>query len=315
MKLGRHFLRTVGELMSLGKTHDHDHKSRRSGNRKRLALILLLTCGYMVAEIVGGLATNSLALLADAGHMFSDAGALGLSLFAIWIAERPPTPQWTYGFYRTEILAALANGSALVAVSIYIFIEAYRRLIDPPAVVGALMMAVAIGGFLVNVAGLWILHSGRKDSLNVHGAWLHILMDALGSVGAVLAGGLIWAFGWNWCDPAISALIGLLVIYSAWQLVAESVAVLMEGAPKGIDVDDVRRVMLETPGVVSMHDLHVWTITSALDSLSAHVVAGDGQPHAELLARLQLTLRQHFGISHVTIQIEPTDFAEHRGPI
>jgi len=301
--------------MLLGEAHDHDHRSHRSGNRKRLAVILLLTSAYMVAEIVGGLATNSLALLADAGHMFSDVTALGLSVFAIWIAERPPTPKWTYGFYRTEILAALVNGAALVAVSIYVFIEAYRRLLEPPAVMGALMMAVAVGGLLINLAGLWILHSGRKDSLNVHGAWLHILTDALGSVGAVLAGGLIWAFGWNWCDPAISALIGLLVIYSAWRLVAESVAVLMEGAPKGIDVDEVRQVMLETPGVTSMHDLHVWTITSALDSLSAHVVADDGQPLAELLLRLRRSLRERFGISHTTIQIEPTDFADHPGPI
>ena len=301
--------------MLLGEAHDHDHRSRRSDNRKRLALILLLTSGYMVAEIVGGLATNSLALLADAGHMFSDVTALGLSVFAIWIAERPPTPKWTYGFYRTEILAALANGAALVAVSIFVFIEAYRRLLEPPVVMGSLMMAVAVGGLLINLAGLWILRSGRKDSLNVHGAWLHILTDALGSVGAVVAGGLIWAFGWNWCDPAISALIGLLVIYSAWRLVAESVAVLMEGAAKGIDVDEVRQAMLETPGVASMHDLHVWTITSALDSLSAHVVADDGQPLAELLLKLRRSLRERFGISHTTIQIEPTDFADHPGPV
>jgi cobalt-zinc-cadmium efflux system protein len=301
--------------MTHGKSHEHDHVSRRSGNRQRLALILLLTCGYMAAEIVGGLATNSLALLADAGHMFSDVIALGLSLFAIMIAERPATPKWTYGFYRTEILAALVNGAALVAVSIYIFIEAYQRLIEPPAVAGMLMMIVALGGLLVNLSGLWILRCGRQESLNVHGAWLHILTDALGSIGAVLAGGLIWAFGWNWCDPAISVLIGVLVIYSAWRLVAESVAVLMEGAPKGIDVDDVRQAILETPGVVSMHDLHVWTITSALESLSAHVVAADGQPFAELLTSLQQALSQRFGISHVTIQIEPANHNEHYGPI
>lgn len=300
--------------MSLGKMHDHDHRIRRSDNRKRLAWIFVLTCGYMVAEIVGGLAANSLALLADAGHMFSDAAALGLSVFAIWIAGRPPTPKWTYGYYRTEILAALVNGGALVAVSIYVFVEAYRRLLEPPAVVGTLMMAVALGGLVVNVAGLWLLHSGRAESLNVHGAWLHILTDALGSVGAILAGGLVWAFGWNWCDPAISALIGLLVIYSAWRLVAESVAVLMEGAPKGICVDEVRQVMLETPGVASVHDLHVWTITSALDSLSAHVVGDDGEPPAEALARLRCALWHRFGISHVTIQIEGADVAEQCGP-
>jgi len=295
--------------------HQHDHRhgraAARAGNRRRLALTLLLAAGYMVAEVVGGLITNSLALLADAGHMLSDVAALGLSLFAIWIAERPPTARRTYGYYRIEILAALANGAALVAVSAYIVVEAFQRLRDPPEVMGPLMLAIAAGGLVVNLLGLWILHEGRGESLNVRGAWLHVLTDALGSVGAIAAAGLIWAFAWNWADPAISVLIAILVVYSAWRLLAESVSVLMEAAPKGIDVDEVDRVMRATPGVVGVHDLHVWTITSGLDSLSAHVVVEEDHADAQVLARLRATLHERFGIDHVTIQIEPEDFEEH----
>ena len=295
--------------------HDDSHRVQRSASKRALLLTLVLAGGYMVAEIVGGLITNSLALLADAGHMFSDVAALGLSLFAIWIAERPPTPQRTYGYYRTEILAALVNGAALIAVSLYIFIEAYRRLIQPPEVMGAVMMWIAMGGLVINLLGLWILRAGRDESLNVRGAWLHVLTDALGSVGAIIAGALIWAFGWNWVDAAISAFIGLLVIYSAWRLVMESVHVLMESAPRGIDVDEVRQTIAATPGVIGVHDLHVWTITSGLDSLSAHVVAEETESHADLLKRLRLALHERFGIDHITIQIEPDGFDERPTPV
>lgn len=279
-----------------------------SGNRRRLLLTLLLAAGYMVAEIVGGLVTHSLALLADAGHMLSDTAALGLSLFAVWIAERPPTPQRTWGYYRVEILAALANGAALVAISVFILIEAWHRLADPPKVWGAAMMGIAAGGLAVNLIGLKILEGGRHENLNIRGAWLHVLTDALGSIGAIVAAALIWAFRWHLADPIISALIGLLVVYSAWRLVAESVAVLMENAPRGIDVDEVYRTMKATPGVVNVHDLHVWTITSGMDSLSAHVVVADGHSAGDLLSELQATLHHGFGIDHITIQIEPEDF-------
>lgn len=290
--------------------HNHAHARHAAGNRRRLFLTLLLAAGYMVAEIVGGLLTNSLALLADAGHMLSDTAALGLSLFAVWIAERPPTPQRTWGYYRVEILAALANGAALVAVSTFIFVEAYRRILEPREVWGAAMMVIAAGGLAVNLAGLWILGGGRHESLNVRGAWLHVLTDALGSIGAIAAAALIWAFDWYVADPLISALIGLLVIYSAWRLVAESVAVLMESAPRGVDVDEVHRAMASTPGVLGVHDLHVWTITSGLDSLSAHVVVEDGRRPSALLSELRSVLHDRFGIDHITIQIEPEDFGK-----
>jgi len=292
-----------------------DHSSRPGGrrpeNRRRVALTLTLAAGYMVAEIVGGLLTNSLALLADAGHMLSDVAALGLSLFALWIAERPPNARRTYGYYRTEILAALANGATLVAVAVFILVEAHARFLNTPEVLGAAMMAIAFGGLVVNLLSLAILSDARHASLNLRGAWLHVLSDSLGSVGAILAGLLIWAFGWYWADPAISALIGLLIIYSSWRLLTESVSVLMESAPRGIDVDAVRDALSGVPGVHSVHDLHVWTITSGMDSLSAHVVATDGHPAAPLLVEIRRLLASRFGIHHVTIQIEPEDFEEH----
>ena len=269
----------------------------------------------MIAEVVGGLLTNSLALLADAGHMLSDAASLALALFAMWIAQRPPTPRHTYGYYRTEILAALINGATLVAIAIYIFIEAYERVGEPPEVQGALMMGIAVGGLIINLVGLWILNAGKSESLNVHGAWLHVLTDALGSVGAIVAGALIWAFGWNWADPVASVLIGLLVIYSSWALLKETVAVLMEGAPGHIDVDEVRGAIRSIDGVAAVHDLHVWTITSGMVALSAHVEATGARPHSVLLKEIQNVLHDGFEIDHATIQIEPEDFEKRELPV
>ena len=286
-----------------------------AANRRRLAVVLALAAAYMVAEVIGGLATNSLALLADAGHMLSDVGALGFSLFALWMAERPATTQRTFGYHRTEILAALANGATLVAISLYIFVEAFRRFGEPPEVQGALMMGIAAGGLAVNLAGLRILNAGRAENLNVHGAWLHVLTDALGSVGAIVAGGLIWGFGWEWADPLASVIIAILVLYSSWGLLKQAVGVLMESAPGHIDVDEVRRTLLEVEGATDVHDLHVWTITSGIDSLSAHVAVEDGRPRRELLRHMRELLHDRFGIEHITIQLEPEDFAERPAPV
>ncbi len=269
----------------------------------------------MIAEVIGGLLTTSLALLADAGHMLSDVAALALSFVAIWLAERPATSRRTYGYYRSEILAALVNGAALLAVSVFIFVEAYRRFWQPPEVLGPLMFWIALGGLVVNGLSLKILHAGHHENLNLRGAWLHVLTDTLGSVGAIAAAVLIWTLGWNWVDPMVSVLIGLLIIYSAWRLVAEAVSVLMEAAPRGIDVDRVREAMLETPGVCSIHDLHVWTITSGLDSLSAHVVAEPEQPPGAVIRRLREVLEGGFGIPHITIQVEPPDFEHCEPPV
>jgi cobalt-zinc-cadmium efflux system protein len=291
-------------------TDKHDRDQTRNARFNRLALTLLLVLVYMLVELVGGLVANSLALLADAGHMLSDAAALVLSLLAMWIARRPPTARRTFGYYRAEILAALVNGAALVAISIYVFVEAYFRFRSPPRVMGAWMMAIAVGGLLVNVAGLVILHGARNDSLNVHGAWLHVLGDAAGSVGTIVAGGLIWALGWNWADPLASVLIGVLIILSSWQLLQETVAVLMESSPAHIDVDEVRDAIVSFEGVTGVHDLHVWTITSGLHSLSAHVSVRDDLPAADLLQRVRQRLHDRFGIDHLTIQLEPEHFEE-----
>jgi len=221
--------------------HNHPHNHGSAGaNARRLAATLALVLVYMGVEVVGGLLAESLALIADAGHMFSDAGALALTLLAMRFARRPATTQRTYASYRAEILAALVNGATLVAVAIYIFIEACERIRTPPEVQGGVMLAVASGGLLVNAAGLWILRTGNDSNLNMRGAWLHVLTDALGSLQAIVAGALIWAFGWYWVDPVASVLIGLLVIYSSWSFIRQSVAVLMEGAPGHINVDDVR---------------------------------------------------------------------------
>jgi cobalt-zinc-cadmium efflux system protein len=264
----------------------------------------------MVAEVIGGLASNSLALLADAGHMLSDAGALALSLFALWIAERPPTARHSYGYYRTEILAALVNGATLVAISLFIFVEAWERFRNPSDVHGTLMIGIAVGGLAVNVIGLWLLNEGRDDSLNVRGAWLHVLTDALGSVGAIVGGLLIWQFGWAWADPAVSVLIGLLVVYSSWNLLKETVAVLMERAPGHIDVDKLRDSIAGIPGITSVHDLHVWSITSGMVALSTHVCVEDEIDRDAILTTIREQLHLTFGIDHSTIQVERAGFAE-----
>lgn len=284
-------------------SHGHDQGSHRGANRRRLGIVLGLVLLYMAAEVIGGLLTNSLALLSDAGHMLSDAASLGLALFALRIAERPPTPERTFGYHRTEILAALANGATLVAIAIYIVVEAWQRFASPEPVQGGGMMAIATGGLLVNLLGMWVLHRGRSDSLNIRGAWLHVLSDTLGSVQAMAAGALIWAFGWSWTDPVAAVLIAVLVVWSAWSLLRDSLNVLMEGTPRHIDATEVGEVLAEIEGVVGVHDLHVWTITSGFESLSAHVRV-EGEDRARILREIRETVRERFGIEHSTVQLE-----------
>lgn len=295
-------------------SHAHHHGSGNAGSRRALSITLALVSVYMVAELIGGWLSNSLALLADAGHMFSDAAALALALFAIRIAQRPATLERTFGFYRAEILAALVNGTGLIVVAILILVESWKRLQNPPQVEAPLMITIAVGGLMVNLLGLWVLSSGKSSSLNMRGAWLHVLFDALGSGQAILAGLLILYFDWSWVDPIASALIALLVAYSAWSLLRDSVAVLMEGSPAHIDVGEVRAALREHPQVIDVHDLHIWTITSGLESLSAHVVVEPGPP-TDLLPSLQTTLHERFGIKHVTIQLEPAECGVSEMPI
>jgi cobalt-zinc-cadmium efflux system protein len=293
----------------------HKLGENRVDNSRRLGIVLALTLVYMIIEIIGSLLANSLALLADAGHMLSDAGALGLSLLALWIAQIPATSSHTYGYYRTEILAALVNGAALIAVTIFIFMEAYQRIGKPPEIEGALMLGIAIGGLLINTLGLWILNPGKSQNLNVHGARLHLAADALGSLGVIFAGVLIWVFGWNWADPIASVLISVLVVYSSWVLLKETVAVLMESAPGHIDVDEVRNVICRIADVRSAHDLHVWTITSGMVALSVHIVVAGDRPARLVLAELREILHERFGIDHTTIQIESDQYEACEMPV
>jgi cobalt-zinc-cadmium efflux system protein len=291
-----------------GGIHGHGHGGRE-GNRRRLLLTLIVTGSYLVAELIGGILSGSLALLADAAHMLSDTAALALAFFAMWIAERPANAARTFGYRRAEILAALANGAALAVMAIFIVLEAVERLGTPPAVDAPLMVAVAAGGLVANLVGLAALHGG--SGLNLRGAYLHVMGDALGSVGAIISGVLIWTLGWSWADPAASLLIAVLVAYSAWHLVGETLHVLMEAAPAHIDVDEVRAAMRALPGVLDVHDLHIWTITSGMESLSGHVVMAVDSSHHQLLVELRRMLHQRFDIDHVTLQIEPLGFDEH----
>jgi cobalt-zinc-cadmium efflux system protein len=298
--------------------HDHGDTAVGPGssraNQRRLGIALALAACYMVAEVIGGLVTGSLALLADAGHMLSDVFALSMSMLAIRIAQRPPTPSRTYGFYRMEILAALGHGVLLVCVSVAIFFEAWDRLGHAHEILGGPMALIAAGGLAVNIAGLAVLNTGKHENLNVRGAWLHVLSDALGSVGALTAAAAIWIFGWTWADTAASVAIGLLVIQSSWALLRETLDILMEAAPAHIDVPEIHLAIAELPGVLAVHDLHVWTITSGMVALSGHVVAEDGESHGDLLQLVCDRLHQRFGIAHTTIQIEATDFEE-RGSV
>jgi cobalt-zinc-cadmium efflux system protein len=290
--------------------HAHHRHARASGSRRRLSLVLVLTALYMVAEGLGGWWTGSLALLADAGHMLADVASLGLALMAVWFGARPATPSKTFGYHRLEILAALTNGVALILISLYIFYEASQRWAAPPEVKSTQMMLVASGGLFVNIACAWVLHGDHKDDLNVRGAWLHVMGDALGSVGAIVAGALMSVYGWYTADPLFSILIGLLVVWSSWHLIRESTNVLLEGTPAHINLAAVEDAILETDGVEDVHDLHVWTITSGREALSAHVIHAYAISQPELLKELRTKLHDRFGVDHLTIQMETPDFED-----
>ncbi len=287
--------------------HEHKHSHGSANNRRRLSVVLALTFLYMLAEAIGGYLTNSLALLSDAGHMMTDVAALSLALLALWFSTRPITPKKTYGYYRMEILAALANGVGLVVISLLIFYEALHRIKQPPAVEGFEVTLIAIGGLAINGVSVWMLHAASAENLNMRGAFLHVISDALGSVGAITAGLLIWLKGWTISDPIISIAMCLLIIYGAWQLIRESVNVLLEGTPSHINILAVIEAMHEIEGVTSVHDLHVWTISSGNEALSVHVTIEPGASHKETLEALQYRLRSGFKIGHLTIQVESPD--------
>lgn len=299
-----------------GHRHDHDHAGhahpgRATRSRRRLLIVLILTAFYTLAEALGGWWTGSLALLADAGHMLTDVAALALALMAVWFGSRPATPSKTFGYYRLEILAAFVNGVALVVVSLFIFYEAYERWFAPPHIErGGVMIFVAVGGLLVNLACAWLLHGDHEEDLNMRGAWLHVLGDALGSVGAIVAGALVTLYGWDAADPLFSALIAVLIIWSSWKLIREATNVLLEGTPAHINLAAVEDAILDTAGVEDVHDLHVWTITSGREALSAHVIHAYAVSQPDLLKELRAKLYDKFGVDHLTIQMETEEFED-----
>jgi len=275
----------------------HDHT-------QRLKWALAISAGYFFAELIGGFMTNSLALLSDAGHMLSDIAALGLSMFAFHIAKRPATLSSTYGYHRVEILAALFNGLALWLIVGIILAAAYNRLFRPPEVHSYGLIIVATLGLIVNIVAGVILYASHHHSLNMRGAFLHVVSDALGSVGAIGAGLIMLFTDWYLADPLISIFISALILYSSWSLVKESVAVLMQTVPKGIRLEDVRQTIEEVDGVSKVHDLHVWAVTSDIFTLSAHAVVENGGDFHEVLNSIEDTLKERFNIEHTTIQLE-----------
>ena len=277
-------------------------------HRGRLVWALALTLTYMTAEVVGGLWTGSLALLADAAHMLTDAGGLALALFAIRFAERPATPQKTYGYLRAEILSALANAVVLLLLTVYILYEAYRRFVDPPEVIGGPMLAVAAVGLIVNLISMRLLAGGSSESLNVKGAYFEVLSDVLGSLGVIVAALIVIFTGWRLADPLIGAGIGLFIVPRTWNLLKQATHILLEGTPPEVDIRLLEQRLREIPGVVEVHDLHVWTITSGLDAMSGHLVIADMAQSARTLRRAREAMARSFNIDHVTIQIEDEAF-------
>lgn len=284
----------------------HHHDLGREGNKKGLTIALIITAGIMLLEFFGGIITNSLALLSDSGHMLSDASSLVLSLVAIWFATKPSSPNKTYGFYRFEILAALFNGVTLFVIAGFIVWEAIQRFYNPPTVASGSMMLIASIGLFANLLSAWALmrKGDVKNNVNLRSAYLHVIGDALGSVGAIVAGLVMWLFGWYVADPIISVLVALLILKGAWGVIKHTIHILMEGTPITIDQDEVKKALESIEGVIDVHDLHIWTITSGLDSLSCHILIEDHQDSQKVLQNAIHIIEEKFKILHTTIQIE-----------
>lgn len=289
-----------------GHSHGHHGHSHAPNNKAGLLIALVITAGIMVLEFAGGLITNSLALLSDSGHMLSDTAALALSLAAMWFAVRPRSSRRTYGFHRFEILAALLNGITLFVIAAFIIVEAFERFAEPPTVASGTMMIIAGVGLLANLASAWFLmrKADVKDNINVRSAYLHVIGDAIGSVGAIIAGILMSLFSWYSADPIISVIVALLILKSAWGIIKSTVHILMEGTPANVNADQVEATLLRIPGVKEVHDLHIWTITSGLDALSCHLVVEDSVDCQMVLQEAIGQIAAEFQIEHTTIQIE-----------
>jgi cobalt-zinc-cadmium efflux system protein len=286
---------------------EHSHGAARAGARHagRLRLAFFLTLTFLVVQVVTGLVTGSLALLSDAGHMATDALGVGMALAAINVASRELRARHrTFGLYRLEILAALANAVVLFGVAAYVVVEAVRRLDDPPEIASLPVLVVGVLGLAVNVAACGVLRRGAAESLNVRGAYLEVVADALGSIGVIVAAIVMGTTGWGWVDPVVGAAIGLFILPRAWRLGRDALRVLVQAAPDGIEIDDVRAVLAAVPGVADVHDLHVWTLTSDMDVLTAHLTVAEGAAAQPVLDAARYLLRDRFGLDHATLQVE-----------
>jgi cobalt-zinc-cadmium efflux system protein len=295
--------------------HGHSHAIAANADRRYLVIALALIVGFMIVEVIVAVLSGSLALLSDAGHMLTDAGAIAASLWAINLAARPARGIWTFGFKRAEILSAAANGITLLVISALVAVEAIHRLLDPPPVEGGPVLVVAIFGIIVNLVAVWVLAKANRSSLNVEGSFQHILTDLYGFIATAVAGLVVLTTGFNRADAIASLIVVALMLHAAWGLLRDSGRILLEGAPEGVDLDKVREHLLETGHVHDVHDLHVWTVTSDLPALSAHVVLDEScfhDGHAPLiLDQLQNCLTGHFDVEHSTFQLEPAGHAVH----
>ena len=287
-------------------THPHSHTHHAPADRGRRALIaaLILILLFMAAEVVFGLVADSLALLADAGHMLTDAAALALAVFAAWMAARPAGGRWTFGYKRVEVLAAQVNGLTLLVIGVWILYGAIRRLIEPPDVRGGIVLVVALVGIVVNLAATLILSRASRESINVRGAFVHVLNDLAAFIGTAVAGALILATGWDRFDPIASLFVAALIGWSSWGLLRESTRIFLESAPADIDPDEVGRAIVAGDDVVETHDLHVWTVTSGFPALSAHVLVKPGADCHAIRRQLERMLVERFGLDHTTLQVD-----------
>lgn len=299
----------------MGNGHGHGYQTAASAHRGRLVLVLCLTFSVMIVQIIGGLAAGSLALLADAGHMAADSFGILLALFAVWIAARPSTPQRTFGLQRAEILAAAANALLLFLLCGYIAYEAIQRLLSPEPVIGPIVLVAASIGLVVNAVSLALLHRAQSESLNLRGAYLEVFSDLVSSLGVIAAALIVWTTGWQRADSIVSLAIAVFIVPRAWNLLNEALHILLEATPRDMDLEEVRRHLQEQPGVLGVHDLHAWTITSGMPVLSAHVVVEDHllADTGRILDRLHECLSGHFDVEHSTLQLEPAGHFEHEG--
>ena len=285
----------------------HAHRTTAAANRERLLAVFALTLVVFVIELVGGVVSNSLALMADAGHLFGDVAGIGIALLAIGFAARPPSVERTFGYLRLEILAAIVNALLLLGVAAYILVEAWRRLSEPPEIASGLMLAIALVGLAANGVSLYLLRDAQRSSLNMRGAYLEVLGDLAGSVAVIVAAVVIGVTGWTPADTVASVLIGVLIVPRTWRLLRDAVDILLEATPKGIDLAEVRTHILQSPGVADVHDLHAWTITSGINVVSAHVVLDEGADPPSVLDELCRCLTGDFDIEHSTFQLESHD--------